>query len=427
MKGNRLVWLATALLVIVGLACGGGETPTPEVPPTVEEQPTPEKKPAAEQQATPQQKASGPPTDTPEPAAEGATLEITNDSGVDVWYIYLSPSKAERWGENWLGDHVIRNGETHTIEGIPEGRYDVQVADQNEEVVEMWSEVDVEGVIPWSIEGLASLEVINESSTTITELYISAPEDTSWGDPWLSGQAIGPGESLTIGDIPRGAYDVKVADADGDAIEVIYSVGLAGELSWEVIGKTSLPGNAVLRFEDEFENNRNNWGLDVEGEDVFYKRPANGQYCILIKSENFTAWEWYEPFRPDEFVAEVFCEVAGAEGATCGLGFGPDGDNLYWFEVSAGDQAFAFKLLENGSWQEELVEWTTSFRIDPDGSNALSLERVGGVVSLIINAVLVAQADGSRFPTGRVGIGGSTYDVGYADVCLDNLRVWRLE
>jgi hypothetical protein len=49
------------------------------------------------------------------------------------------------------------------------------------------------------------------------------------------------------------------------------------------------------------------------------------------------------------------------------------------------------------------------------------------VVSLFVNGVLVGQVDSDLFPTGRVGLGGSTYGEGDVMVCLDNLRVWRLE
>jgi len=209
--------------------------------------------------------------------------------------------------------------------------------------------------------------------------------------------------------------------------EVLYNVELSGQNTWTVVGKASLPSNAVLRFEEDFKDNRNNWGSDTEGEDVFYMRPADGEYCILIKSANQGGVEWYEPFRTDEFVAEVSCYVEGAEDTSCGLGFGPDVDNIYWFEVSSFDQTFALFLRENGEWQDNLVDWTQSSHIDPNGANYLSMERVGGVVSLYINGVLADQADGVRFPTGRVGIGGATYDEGYATVCLDDLRVWRLE
>jgi len=416
MKGTWRILLAVSVLVLVALACGSSdETPAPEVQTTPEVKITPEVKPTL------------PPPDTPTPAPQGATLEIINDSGAEVWYVYLSPSKADQWGEDWLGDYVIQDGETYAIEGIPEGLYDIRAEDENQEVIEVWWDVDFEGEMTWTIVGLSSLEVINESDDTIAYLYISPSDSTTWGDDWLGEDVIDVGVSYVVGEIPPDTYDIMATDLDEDSIEVLYNVALSGQKNWTVVGKTILPSNAVLRFEEDFHDNRNNWGLDIESEDVFYRRPANGEYCILIKSDNFTAWEWYEPFRPDEFVAEVACYVDGAEDASCGLGFGPDGDNLYWFEVSAYDQTFALFLLENGAWQDNLVEWTVSRNINPGEANYLSLERVEGVVSLYINSVLVSQVDSDRFPTGRIGLGGSTYSEGQATICLDDLRVWRLE
>jgi len=409
MKNIRWILLAVAGLVVVTLACVPS-TPTPQVQPTVA-------------QLTPM------PTNTPKPVPTpaGATLEVTNNSGTDVYYVYLSPSDSDSWGDDWLKDHVIANGETYAIVGIPEGTYDVKAEDENNQVIETVWGADVTGGVTWTITGLASLEITNNSSTPIATLYISPSEEDSWGDDWLKGSTIEAGATYTVSDIPHGQYDIQAADADENAIETAYHVDLTGVNTWTLVGKTLLPANAVLRFEDAFEDNRNNWGRDNENENVFYKNPANGEYCMLIKSSSFTAWEWYEPFRTDQFIAEVACRTEGAQDASCGLGFGPDGDNLYWFEVSPSDQTFALFLLENGIWQDKLVEWATAKSIDPDGANYLSMERVSGVVSLYVNGVLVGQVNSDRFPTGRLGIGGSTYDQGNATVCMDTLRVWRLE
>jgi hypothetical protein len=408
-KNKHWILLAIAVLVAVTLACGpsGGM-------PAVEEEPTAEPK------------ATLPPADTPVPEPQEATLEITNDSGVDVWYVYLSPSEADEWGDDWLGDDVIGGGETYTIAGIPEGVYDVKAEDQDNEVIEVAWEVDFEGDMTWDIIGLASLEVFNESEGMIAYLYISPSDSASWGDDWLGDDVIDAGGSYVVGDIPRGTYDIQATDLDEESIEVVYNVDLSGEHTWTVVGKALLPDNAVLRFEDDFSDNRNNWAPE-ETENVFYMPPADGEYCMLIKPSQFMAWEWYEPFRTDEFVAEVACAIEGAEDPSCGLGFGPDGDNLYWFEVSPFDQTFALFLLEDEAWQDKLVDWTVSRNIDPDGPNYLSMERVGGVVSLYVNGVLVGQVDSDRFPTGRIGIGGSTYEEDNATICMDDLRVWRLE
>jgi len=409
MKDIRWIAVAAAVLVLAGLACGGGDGETPtvvveEAPPTVM------------------------PTDTsePEPKPEGARLEITNDSGMAVWYVYISPADADEWGEDWLGDNVIGDGETYTIEGIPEGVYDVKAEDENHEEIAVVWEADVEGDLTWDITGLSSFEVINDSDDAIYYLYIASSDSTTWGDDWLGDDTIEAGGSYVVSDVPRGAYDIKAADEDGDSVEVVYNIALPEKSSWTVVGKTPLPGNAVLRFEEEFEDNRNNWG-NSETENVFYMNPANGEYCILIKSDNFTAWEWYEPFRTDEFVADVACHLDGAEDASCGLGFGPDGDNIYWYEVSPSDQTFALFLLEDGSWQDNLIDWTISKNISPSETNYLSMEQVEGVVSVYVNSVLIGQIDSDRFPEGRIGLGGSTYSEGNATVCLDNLRVWRLE
>ena len=351
MKNMRLVWLAAAVLILVALACGGGEeTTTPETPPTSEAPPT------MMPTNTPK---SAPPTEVP----ERASIEITNESGTAIWYVYLSPSKSDDWGEDWMGDDVILDGQTHTIVGIPEGVYDVMAADENSDEIEVYWDVELEGEITWSISGLVSLEVINDTADTIGYLYISPSDSDSWGDDWLGDDVIPAGETYTVENVPPDVYDVKAKDLDDEFVEALYNVTLDGMDSWTVIGKTYLPSNAALRFEEELEDNRNNWGSDTEGENVYYMRPANGQYCILIKTNNQAGVEWYEPFTTDEFVAEVACTIEGADDATCGLGFGPDVDNIYWLEVSPNEQGYALFLREDGEWKDNLVDWTMSKNI----------------------------------------------------------------
>lgn len=426
MKNVHWILLAAAMLILVNLACGPGEvTPTQEPQPTEEPEstqvpPTPE---PTEVPPTPE------PTPSPiqEDKSAGATLEIVNRSGIDIWYVHLSPSKSDDWGEDQLGDDLIRDGETYTLEGIPSGVYDLRAEDRDGETIGVMWEVDLVDDLSLTVTGTGSLEVLNDSPSVITYLYISPTESDTWGEDWLGTEVIDQQGTYLVDGLSPGSYDIKAADADDEPIETVFNVDIAGEILWTVVGKTPLPDDAVLRFEDDFSDNRNDWGLDTEGEDVTYMRPSGGEYCIQIKRDQFTAWEWYEPFRTDEFVAEVACTLSGAVDASCGLGFGPDGDNLYWFEVSPFDQTYALFLLEDGAWQESLIDWTASSHIDPDRTNYLSMERVGGVVSLYVNGILLEQVESRRFPTGRIGIGGSTYDEGDALVCLDDLRVWRLE
>lgn len=435
MKYKSWIVLIVTVLMIVSLACNAGRTtPTPEPPtvaPTEAPTATPEPTATPKPTATPEPTATTAPTATPEPTEvveEGLSLEITNQSSRDIWYVYISPSDADDWGDDWLAGDVIPAGESYTIRGIPAGVYDLQAEDEDGGVIETLWEADIAEDSYWTVVGGASLEVINNSTEIIAALYVSPSDSDSWGEDWLGGVALKSGGSYVVEGLENDvSYDVKAEDADGNTLETIYNVSVVDGYTWYVVGKTDLPTNAVLRFEDDFSDNRNHWAATRETDDVYYIPPKDGQYCILIKATDLTAWEWYEPFRPDQFVAEVACTPDEGTDATCGIGFGPDGDNLYWFEVAPEQQSFALFLLKDDEWQEAPIDWTESKNIVPTGWNYLSIERTGGYFSVFVNGVMLGQVESTIFPTGRIGIGGATYDDGNVTVCLDDLRVWRIE
>ncbi len=269
-----------------------------------------------------------------------------------------------------------------------------------------------------------TLELINNTETTITYVYISATENTVWGESWLNG-SIPAGGSRIIEGIEPGYYDLQVGNAEG-SLETLYAVPLGEVDRWTIWGTVSLPDNAVLRFEEYFEDNRNNWGGDST-ENVDYLTPSGGEYCMRIKTDQMTAWEWYEPFRPDEFFAEVKCTVDPNTDASCGIGFGPDGDNLFWYEIDPETQSYAVFLLQDDQWQTPLASWDLSYHVNPSGRNYLGLGRTEGTLYVYVNGVLIDSFSTALFPTGRIGIGGATYSDPNVTVCLDELRVWRIE
>lgn len=440
---NRARWIGvvTALMVI-SLGCGlvnlagqstsPTETPVPTEPPMLADTVTPV--PTETEETSPPTETSTPQTSdekatsTPEPASDAISLEVTNDTGLDIWYLFVAPSKEDMWGDDRLGDKILRAGETTVVEGLTPGTYDVQALNENEEIVETVWEIDLEETSTLTLVGGALLDVENLAGITIAELYISPVDADTWGDNALS-VSIPPGEISTIESIPSGWYDLRTVDPTGKNVESIYNVELTGENTWEVVGKAPLPDNAVLRFEDAFDDNRNSWG-EIENEDVHHMAPADGTYCTEIKVDQLTAWEWYEPYRTDEFVAEVACQIEEETDATCGLGFGPDGDNLYWFEISPVEQTYALFFLQNDEWQDPLIDWTVSKHIAdiPDvGWNMLSMERIGDTISVYVNGIWLDGVEETSLDTGRIGIGGATYDDPGVTICLDDLRVWELE
>lgn len=270
-----------------------------------------------------------------------------------------------------------------------------------------------------------SLELVNESGYALTELYISPVESSEWGANWLDTE-VGDGESRMISDIPEDVYDLKAANPDAEVSETLYNVALSDGDTWTVLGTASVSENASLRFEDDFSDNRNDWGGTQDG-DVNYREPANGEYCIDIGVDQMTAWEWYEPFRTQEYFAEVKCTVDPTTDASCGIGFGPDGDNLIWYEIDAAAQSYALFLLENDEWQDALVSWIGDQHISPDGENYLGLGQLDDTIYLYVNGILIDSVDTPSFDDGRIGIGGATYEDPNVTVCLDELRVWEID
>jgi hypothetical protein len=63
------------------------------------------------------------------------SIRIVNNTGYDVYYIFISPSESNEWGEDFLGDEgILSDGETfHTQLMYPLNRvdtYDIYIEDE---------------------------------------------------------------------------------------------------------------------------------------------------------------------------------------------------------------------------------------------------------------------------------------------------------
>lgn len=45
-------------------------------------------------------------------ASFGQYFEITNATGYDIYYVYISYSSDDDWGGDWLGNDILADGET---------------------------------------------------------------------------------------------------------------------------------------------------------------------------------------------------------------------------------------------------------------------------------------------------------------------------
>jgi hypothetical protein len=60
-----------------------------------------------------------------------AEFMINNRSDWDIYHMYLSPEQKDTWGEDQLGEHVIKAGESFTLNDIPCGEYDIKLVDED--------------------------------------------------------------------------------------------------------------------------------------------------------------------------------------------------------------------------------------------------------------------------------------------------------
>ena len=97
-------------------------------------------------------------------------VQFENQSAWAIQELYLSPTKADQWGPDQLNEHVINKGETFELSGIPTGKYDVRLVDDegDECILEGVKIVESEKVVI-NDENLVGCQAATEASEEIEE------------------------------------------------------------------------------------------------------------------------------------------------------------------------------------------------------------------------------------------------------------------
>jgi hypothetical protein len=66
-------------------------------------------------------------------SVSAAELEVVNKSEYTIHHLYVSLSKAKKWGSDQLGDHSIGPNGRFTVRNIPEGTYDLKLVDEDDD------------------------------------------------------------------------------------------------------------------------------------------------------------------------------------------------------------------------------------------------------------------------------------------------------
>ncbi len=71
-------------------------------------------------------------------------IEVTNDTGFDIYFLYISHEDSDSWEEDVLGNDILEYGETVRVDvtGYPSSIFDVRAEDEDGDTYTIWG-VDI--------------------------------------------------------------------------------------------------------------------------------------------------------------------------------------------------------------------------------------------------------------------------------------------
>ena len=81
---------------------------------------------------------------SPAAVAFDGYVEVTNDTGFTIYFLYVSPGKAKTWEEDVLDEDILKDGQTVrvTVNGAKSEIFDIRVEDEDGDTYTLWN-VDI--------------------------------------------------------------------------------------------------------------------------------------------------------------------------------------------------------------------------------------------------------------------------------------------
>ena len=170
--------------------------------------------------------------EVPGPSDDGdAALLVTNTSGVDICWLYISPSSANVYGPDRLDENILVAGDEIRFT-LDSGDWDVLAYDCQNRVMDSRNFSIASGEeMHWELSapvdpsagGNSSLQVINQSGVDVCYLLISPTTASVWGEDWLGSQVLPAGSDMTFS-LNAGIWDMLALDCDQNVILEQYEI-----------------------------------------------------------------------------------------------------------------------------------------------------------------------------------------------------------
>lgn len=169
---------------------------------------------------------------------------------------------------------------------------------------------------------------------------------------------------------------------------------------------------------DSFTSNDNNWLVGIQPSEYFNplnRKIVDGRYRweAELSRLNSISRAWLMGYQVSDF--HLIVNGKHISGSKAGSAWGvifrvQDNQNHYSFRMTD-SQSFAVSVQKEGQWSN-LVDWTNTDTIKPNGVNQLGVLALGTHLTFAINGQVVSEVDDDHFSQGLVGLAIEGYTLG---------------
>ncbi len=168
-------------------------------------------------------------------------VDITNQTGYTIYYVYVSNENDDYWGDDMLGDDYLYDSDTKRVylSGHKSSVFDIMVEDEEGDTYSFYSvdveqtdvvvslaNLDEEGSGESSGEATVNgpggdfdgyVDVTNDTGYAMYYLYIKQ-KSKSWGPDLLGDDVLMDGDTYTVNlnNFPNSVFDIRIEDEEGD-------------------------------------------------------------------------------------------------------------------------------------------------------------------------------------------------------------------
>jgi predicted RNA-binding Zn-ribbon protein involved in translation (DUF1610 family) len=174
----------------------------------------------------------------------------------------------------------------------------------------------------------------------------------------------------------------------------------------------------TLLFDNFTSNEDNHWLVGSQTSEYFdpvNRVIAEGRYRweAKVNRANSISKVWLGDFQVSDF--HLIANTKHIAGTRANSAWGvifrvQDNQNYYWFRMTD-SKFFAVSVAEEGQWQD-VVAWTRSETIKPNGVNQLEVIGRNTHFIFLINGQILSEVDDSHFNQGLVGLAMEGYTAG---------------